>query len=424
MIKTTNDANNILHLDMNGAFAENECFHRPEIRHLPVVVAGRPELRKGIVLAKNSHAKKYNIKTAETLNEARAKCPDLVVCPPNYPLYKKYCHQLFDDICSDYSDLVEIFSIDEGFINISAAKKYFKMTGPQFADLIRERVKREMGITISAGVSYNKIFAKLASDQAGTNETLVYSRDNYKDTVWQLPVTELFGVGRATARKFEMRSVRTIGDLAQKPLERLKSWLGKWGEYLWIYANGKDMSPVRPAGYESTIKSIGNGRTMPRDLITTDDVEIGFMVLCESVAARLRAHGLLASTIEIYIRDNQLFGFARQRKMPYPTCLASELFDATMQLFHDHYNMHRQPPLRSIGIRGSNVISNLTTVQLDVFSNAQQRQKEEDLARTIDALRAKFGRDVIIRAKQMKDRDLGIYDPGVFPDMPAYSVMG
>ncbi|MDL2236420.1 hypothetical protein LJC56_01095 [Christensenellaceae bacterium OttesenSCG-928-K19] len=260
------------------------------------------------------------------------------ICPPNYPLYKKYCHQLFDNICSTYSNLVEIFSIDEGFMNIRGARKLFQMTGEDFATTIRERVKREMGITISVGVSYNKIFAKLASDQAGTDETQIYGKENYKDTVWTLPVTELFGVGRATARKLDLRSVYTIGDLAQTPLDRLRSWFGKWGEYLWIYANGKDASPVRPKGYVSPRKSVGNGRTTPRDLVTVDDVEITFMVLCESVATQLRADGLLATTVEISLRDNNLMGFTRQRKLKYPTCLASELFESTMQLFHENYS--------------------------------------------------------------------------------------
>lgn len=253
----------ILHCDMNNFYASVECLHNPSIRGKPVAVCGDAELRHGIVLAKNYIAKSYGIKTGDVIWEARQKCKDLVVISANFPLYLRFS-QLARKIYERYTDQIESFGIDECWLDVTGSSCFG--TGEQIANEIREAIKFELGCTTSIGVSWNKIFAKLGSDMKKPDATTVISKDNYKDTIFKLPAEDLLYVGRTTNAKLKKLNINTIGDVAQADIEFLKMRLGKWGEYLWIFANGYDQSNVSLNGAESVIKSVGNSTTTIRDL--------------------------------------------------------------------------------------------------------------------------------------------------------------
>ncbi len=400
----------ILHVDMNSCYASIECLHNPAIRNKPVAVGGDVEQRHGIILAKNEIAKKFNIKTGEALWQAKEKCPDLVIVPPHYDRYLRFSG-MARNIYNQYTDKVEAFGLDENWLDLTGSISYLKKDGFTLAEEIRHRIKKELGITVSIGVSWNKIFAKLGSDYRKPDATTVFSRDNYKDMVWPLPASDLLGVGRATTAKLAQRRIIRIGDIANTPPEQLQRWLGKWGLYLHTFANGMDTSPVTTLGYQSAIKSVGNSTTTPRDLITNEDVRITYTVLSESVAARLRLHSLLANTVQISLRDKHLVWFTRQIKLKYSSCIATEIFKAAMHLFHSNYNLSRMPPLRSIGVRCANLIDAHSPVQLDLFESHAYRDKEENIERAVDGIRRRFGHHVILRGNLLQDKQLGSLNP-------------
>lgn len=397
----------ILHIDMNGCFAGIECLYRPDIRGKPVAVGGDAEARHGIILAKNEHAKGFGIKTGEALWQARSKCPELIIVPPRYDLYLRFS-RLARTIYSDYSDQIEPFGIDEAWVDVTGSPR-LNGGGEALANEIRERVKLELGITVSIGVSYNKIFAKLGSDYKKPDAVTVFTRDNFKEKVWPLPAGALLQVGRATNRKLSGYGIHTIGEIAQTPPQTLQGWLGKWGLILSAFANGQDTSPVARAGDEAIIKSIGNSTTTPRDLENDEDAKIIFYMLCESVAERMRENGLMARTVQISLRDKDLFSFERQIKLPMPTCLAAELHAAAMQLLRANYQW--QKPLRSIGVRAADLVPACSPVQLSMFEDTEKRNQLERLERTVDDIRRRFGHYAIGRAVTMEDKTLPSINP-------------
>lgn len=396
----------ILHIDMNSCYASIECLHHPEIRHLPVAVGGDVEARHGIILAKNELAKRAGVKTGEALWQAKQKCPDLVIVPPHYQLYLRFS-RMARAIYAEYTDLIEPFGLDEAWIDVTGSGVFGDAV--EIAETIRNRVKFELGITVSIGVSFNKIFAKLGSDYKKPDAVTVFSKDDYREKVWPLPVEELLYVGPATTRKLRARCIRTIGDLAQADPSLLHSWLGKMGYVLHAFANGNDPSPVAPLGEEAIIKSIGNSTTTPRDLTCEEDVNIIFYVLAESVAARMRENGFRAKTVQISLRDTDLFSFERQCKLESPSCLASELHDAGMRLLRDHYRFRK--PLRSVGIRGMDLVPIQTAMQLNFFEDPVRREKREQLEVAVDELRRRFGHAAVSRAVTMCDPSLGTINP-------------
>jgi DNA polymerase-4 len=387
----------ILHSDMNNFYASVECAHRPEMRNLPVVVGGDEELRHGIVLAKNYLAKATGIRTGETLWQARQKCPGLKVLPPNYPLYLRYA-KFARQIYADYTSRIEPFGLDEAWLDVSGEN------GECVANEIRARIKRELGVTASVGVSYNKIFAKLGSDIKKPDATTVISEDNYKAVAWPLPVDELLYVGRATRQKLQRIGICTIGELAQTPAPLLRGLFGKVGDVLHTFANGFDDSPVMQMDEESLIKSIGNSTTTPRDLVCDEDARIIFYVLSESVCARMREHGFLCRTVAISVRDNELMRFERQVKLSKPSCISGEIAAAAMQLFTQHYRWPK--PVRSVGIRCTDLMPANTPMQLSLFGNETNRVKQEAMDRAVDDLRRRFGHFVIQRASVLADAPL------------------
>ena len=396
----------ILHVDINNCYASIETLHRPELRGKPVAVGGDVEARHGIILAKSNEAKKYGVKTGEALWQARQKCPNLIILKPDYALYLRFS-RLIRGLFSAYTDQVEPFGLDEAWLDVTGSTHLFG-TGVKIAEDIRQRVKKELGVTVSVGASFNKIFAKLGSDMKKPDAVTVITREDYKQKVWPLPAEELLYVGRATQRKLNSRCITTIGGIARTDPELLHDWFGKWGYVLYAFANGADTSPVSRAGNEAVIKSVGNSTTTPRDLLNLLDAKIIFYNLAESVAARLREQGLKGRTVQISVRDNALASFERQMKLPQSTCLASEICAAAMALLERNYAWEK--PLRSIGVRATDLTGAFDDVQLTMYGDELQRERQERLERTVDDIRRRFGHYAIARAITKLDATLGQFD--------------
>lgn len=395
----------ILHVDLNNFYASVECLYRPELRDKPVAVCGDAEARHGIVLAKNYPAKAYGVKTGDVIWEAKQKCPGLVTVPADFGKYLRFS-RLARAIYGDYTDQIESFGIDEAWLDVTGSTALFG-NGETIAAAIRRRVREELGITASVGVSWNKVFAKLGSDQQKPDATTVITRENFREIVWPLPVEELLYVGRSTRRKLANRAIFTIGDLARRDVMDLRRLLGVWGETLWNFANGLDTSPVRHSGEESTVKSIGNSTTAVRDLVNSDDVKLIVYVLAESVAARLRKYGLKCTTVAIAVRDTDLYWFERQGKLGTPTCVAGDIARKAVELFAANYRWEK--PIRSLGVRASGLVTATGSVQLDLFG--PDKAKAESLERVIDTIRRRFGHYSIQRAAMLLDRRLTGFNP-------------
>lgn len=398
----------ILHSDMNCFYASVEMLFHPEWRERPMAVGGDEEARHGIILAKNEPAKRYGVQTGEPLWQARSKCPDLIISPAHFDRYWKYA-RLARELYLEYTDQVEPFGLDEAWLDVTASRVLFG-GGMDIAEAIRGRVERELGLTVSVGVSFNKVFAKLGSDYKKPNAVTEFSAENFRERVWPLPVSSLLFVGRATTKKLAKFGVHTIGDLANMPVETLQYELGKNGLSLWASANGMDTSPVARFGEQPPVKSVGNSQTTPRDLICEDDVRVVFWGLCESVAMRLREKGLLARTVTISLRDNELVSITRQMALTRPTNLAAELHRAAMALFRRHYSFGR--PLRSIGVQGSELVTlEDAAFQLDLTGEEARRVKLETLEKSMFSLRSRYGNLTVRRGAQLLDRALGGLDP-------------
>ena len=395
----------ILHSDLNAFYASVEMLYRPELRGKPVAVGGDVEQRHGIILAKSELAKKAGVKTGDAIWQAKQKCPGLICLPPDYKKYLRFS-RLARAIYADYSDRIESFGIDESWVSLTGSTHLFG-DGIQVADIIRRRMREEVGITASVGVSFNKIFAKLGSDLKKPDATTIITPENFRSVVWPLPVEELLYVGRSTKTKLNNRGVLTIGDLAGRDVHDLRLLLGVWGETLWNFANGLDESPVAQSGEESFIKSVGNSTTTPRDLVNENDVKMVAFVLAESVAARLRRHGLKCRTVAIHVRNNELFSFERQGKLPVPSFLSSDIARRSMELFRQHYTWDK--PIRSLGVRGADLVTADGSVQLDLFD--RDARELEELERTVDILRQRFGPYSIQRCALLEDTKLTGFNP-------------
>lgn len=395
----------ILHADMNNFYASVECLYHPELRGKPVAVGGNAERRHGIILAKNEEAKRYGVQTGEALWQAKQKCPNIIFVPPHFDRYLKYS-RLAREIYSEYTDKVEGFGLDEAWLDVSGSKELFG-DGRKIADKIRERIKYELGVSVSVGVSWNKVFAKLGSDMKKPDATTCIGKKDFQKIVWPLPVEDLLYVGHATKRKMKNCGITTIGQLACADVNMLNYLFGKVGYMLWCFANGLDTSPVSNIGAKSFIKSVGNSTTAPRDLMTEEDIKIILYLLCESVAERLREYGFVASVIQISIRDNQLYSYERQKRLKYPVSNAKELFQASFRLFQIN---RPEKPVRSLGVRACSLSEGQYT-QLSFLEDVKNTQRQEMLERTIDDIRRRFGHFSIQRGIMMTDTDLSGLDP-------------
>ena len=394
----------ILHCDMNGFFASVELLAHPELKNTPMAVCGDPNSRHGIILAKNELAKGYGIVTAETVWQARKKCPGLVLVGPHHDKYKEYSRKI-NQIYMDYTDMVEPFSVDESWLDVTASGKLFG-TGVEIANTIRERVKKELGLTLSAGVSYNKIFAKMGSEYKKPDVTTEITRSNYKELLWGKPVGELFFVGWATAEKLATIGIKTIGDLASTNTKTLEGLLGKQGAVLYNYANGFDESPVALYNQREKIKSVGNGITFKRNLQGIDDILTAVTSLSDTVGSRLRNYQMKAYGVKVDIKDPNFKVISRQKQLELPTNLASEIRKASMEIIKASWNL--SDPIRLLTITAINLDDETVEEQISIFAPITEgRIKGESIERTMDDIRHKFG-DSAISFGQVIDNDLGI----------------
>ena len=393
----------ILHIDCNKFFASVECLHRPELRDKPVAVGGNEEKRHGIVLTCNQIAAGYGVKTAEPLWQAKRKCPELVIVPPNYQLYLRFS-KLTREIYEEYTDLVEPFGLDECWLDITHSLNREKV-----AEEIRERVKRELGITVSIGVSWNKVFAKLGSDYKKPDAITVFSRENYKELIYPLPVGNLLYVGKATTKKLNARGIFTIGDLAQSDPQYLMSFLGKNGFMLSQFARGTESSCVACCEDTRDLKSISNSVTASRDLVSLEDIKLTLMVIGDCVARRLREHGFKCKTVCLCVRDKNLNSYTRQCKLITPTSLSKTLVEESMKLFIE--NTPQPFAIRSIGIAAADLTDREGAVQFDLFGEAQNLEKLEKLENTIDGLKHRYGSGCVKNASLLKDKELTDFEP-------------
>ncbi len=397
----------ILHSDLNNFYASVECLRNPEIMDKPVVVVGSKEDRHGIVLAKNMLAKGLGVKTGDVYWEAKQKCGDtLVEVQADFSTYINVSREV-RKIYEDYADRIEAYGIDECWLDVSSSLKLFG-NGREIAEIIRERIKKEIGLTVSIGVSWNKIFAKLGSDMKKPDAVTEITPENYKTKVWTLPVEDLLYVGRATQQKLNRIGIKTIGDLAQADEQTLVNLLGKWGSYLHTFANGKDESPVTKIGEEESIKSIGNSLTVYRDLVDDNDVEPVIYLLADSVCARMREAGLnKARTVHVYARANNLVGYQKQGKLPRPSGTVHDVAKTAFKLFKEVFPWEK--PVRSLGISVSDFL--FGNEQLDLFGDLEKDEKQKRLDNAIDKLRAKYGNNIIQAAivyndPKLKDLDI------------------
>lgn len=385
----------ILHCDLNSFFASVELLSHPELRQQPVAVCGNPENRHGIILAKNEPAKKYGVKTAETIWQAKGKCPDLILLPSHHGEYRKYS-RLVNALYEQYTDLVEPFGIDECWLDVTGSMHLFGGSGQAVAERLRMEVKERFGLTISVGVSFNKIFAKLGSDYKKPDAVTVISRENYRDIVWPLPVTDLLFVGHSSAGILSRYGVHTIGQLAAFDRGALAQLLGKQGEQLWLYANGLEDSPVTPAGTYVPPKSVGNGETFSHDLLGFEQLHEGLRPLAEQVARRLRKHHMKCTGVQLTIRDPHFRDICRQRPLPAPTCTALDLIHTAAQILRDCWP--EGAPVRALTLTAISLVpEDQASEQVDLFdcTAPQRRAKRETLERTMDQLRSKYGQDKI-----------------------------
>ena len=395
----------ILHCDLNCFYASVELLSHPDLRDVPMAVCGDPQSRHGIILAKNEPAKKFGVQTAETIWQAKKKCPDLVLLPPHHDLYREYSRKV-NAIYDEYTDLVEPFGIDESWLDVTHTLHLFGGDARALADALRERMKRQLGLTLSVGVSFNKVFAKLGSDYKKPDATTVISRENWNELVWPLPVGDLLYVGGAARKLLKQYGITTIGQLAACKPEMLETLMGKMGTQLYDYANGLDRDPVRSRYDTEPVKSVGNGTTFPQNLTTREQVHAGIAVLADSVASRLRHAGLYAGGVQVTVRDPQFHDRSRQRQLAAPTHLIRDLTDAAMELL---YELWKPPsPIRALTVTAIHLVQEGEAYeQMDLFSSGPGKEKQEKLEGAMEQIRKKFGADAIVfgAARPEKEED-------------------
>ena len=386
----------IFHIDQNCYFASVEMISRPELRSVPMAVAGDAKARHGIILAKNELAKKYGVKTAEAIWQAEAKCPGLVIVDAHHEKYEFYSKKL-REMYSEYTDKVEPFGLDECWLDMTGIAEDYS-EAEQIALEIRDRVKNEFKLTCSVGISFNKVFAKLGSDYKKPDATTVFSDANWKEKIWPLPVSDLLFVGKHTAEKLLLINIKTIGDLAKADADYIGRYLGKSGIALWEYANGLDDSPVAEAGYRRVPKSVGNSTTTSEDMTSDRQIERTLHMLSESVASRLRRHMLKGSVVQITVRDRDLYIYEKQRILYESTDDAMTIYSAARALFRESYDWNKG--VRSIGVRCTKLVRSDSGEQMSIFSEVNKTERESKLNKTIDDINRRYGSGVIKSAAE------------------------
>ena len=395
----------IFHCDLNGFYASVELLSHPDLRDVPMAVCGDPHSRHGIILAKNEPAKKFGIQTAETIWQAKKKCPDLVLLPPHHKLYREFSKRV-NAIYDEYTDLVEPFGIDESWLDVTHTLHLFGGDATALADRIRNRIKQELGLTVSVGISFNKVFAKLGSDYKKPDATTLISRENWKEIVWPLPVGDLLYVGGAARKLLKQYGITTIGQLAGCSQEMLETLMGKAGTQLYEFANGLDQAPVRSRYDAEPVKSVGNGTTFPQNLTTREQVHAGIAMLADSVATRLRHYGLYAGGLQVTVRDPEFQDRSRQCQLSAPTHLIRDLTETATELVHQ---LWKPPaPIRAITVTAIHLVpEGQAYEQVDLFTPVPKKDKQEKLEGAMDQIRKKYGSGAILfgAAKPEKEED-------------------
>ncbi|MCR4861171.1 MAG: DNA polymerase IV [Ruminococcus sp.] len=399
----------ILHVDCNNFFASVESIYDPSLRKVPCAVSGSKQDRHGIVLAKNELAKKFGVKTGDTIWQAMEKCPGLRTVEPHFDRYNKFS-KLFKGICFEYTDLLESFGIDECWLDVTGNRK----DALTIAEEIRCRVKSAYGLTVSVGVSFNKIFAKLGSDMKKPDAVTVITEDDFREKVWGLPAEDMLGVGRATLKCLRGHGVYTIGEIACTGAETLRSWLGKSGEELWKYAAGLDNSRVMRFDEKTPPKSVSSGYTPYRDLENENDVRILIYALSENVAAQLRRHGLCCRTVSINVRDKELNHICRQGHFSCTISDSSRIAEKALELFRSSCGI--SAPARSLTVCASDLVPYTEEVQLDLWGETQREERRDNINRAVDSIRKRYGYGAVCHAVTMQDKRLGMFDPKLIGD--------
>lgn len=389
------DDRTIFHIDVNSAYLSWEAVNRlqygsgTDLRDIPSVVGGDEASRHGIVLAKSIPAKKFKIQTGESIWEARQKCPNLVVVPPHYDLYMQ-CHKAMLDILDDYSPTIQIFSIDECFLDYTNMKAIWG-DPLDAADAIKDRIKKELGFTVNIGISNNKLLAKMGGDLEKPDKTLTLYPDEIQKKMWPLPVEDLYMVGRATAPKLHQMGIYTIGQLAAADIELLKYKLKSFGQLIWDYANGIEDSQVTK-GSRPPIKGIGNSTTISFDVDDKRDAYKVLLSLTETVCMRLRQAGFCTRLVAVHIKTNEFVSSSHQKKLDTPTDSTTKIYETTCRLFDQ---LWKGKPIRHLGIRVAELCSN-DFIQLTLFEKYNEKKKQLDDA--IDNIRLKYGSKSVVRS--------------------------
>ena len=395
----------ILHCDLNCFYASVEMLYNPELRNIPMAVAGDIENRHGIILAKNVLAKRYGIKTGEVIFKAKNKCPDLIICKPNYDNYLYYSQRV-KSLYYEYTDKVESFGLDECWLDITGSIKYFGSINKIVSEILN-RVKEEIGLTLSIGISNNKIYAKLASDLASEDNYYVIDK---KEEIYHLPANTLLGIGKSTDKLLKSYGINTIRDIACADINHLKNILGRWGETLYYFSNGYDLSEVKQYEEEDLIKSIGNSSTSIRDLMNIEDIKMMLKILSDSVASRCKDAGLYYKVVHLSLRNNKLETRTIQKKLNENSNLADDIYNNALKLFND--NCDFKYPYRSIGVSVSKLSFKKDISQIDLFNqdniySLKELKKEE----AIDTIRNRFGYYKISSLSLIQDRELTHFNP-------------
>lgn len=384
----------ILHSDINNCYASIECLYDESLRGKAVAVAGSVEARHGIVLAKSESAKRCGVKTGDTVWQAQKKCRDLIVVPPHFDRYVKYS-ELVRGIYRRYTDEIEPFGLDEAWLDVTGSRSLFG-DGVQIANDIRTRIREEFGLTVSVGVSFNKVFAKLGSDMKKPDAVTEITRQDFREKIWNLPVADMLGCGRATVQKLKQYGVYTIGQLAACDVRFLTNVFGKGGEMLWRYANGLDAARVCPDGFVPVSKSIGHGATCVRDLQTPREVWLVMLSLSQEIGRRLFAEHLAATAVQISVKNNALFVRQYQHPLPLPTQSAFELAQAAFSLFQSVYRW--ELPVRAVTVRAISLTDDAAPIQTDLFSDFARHTQQEKIDTAVRNIRARYGKGSIFNA--------------------------
>ena len=405
----------ILLCDCNNFFASCEMLERPELRHVPMAVAGDPERRTGVVVAKNELAKKYGVKTTDTLYAAKRKCPDIVFVPPRHDYYEQVSRKV-NAIYREYTDLVEPASIDESYMDVSVYTGGSWRDAEALADELRDRVRGEIGVTISVGVSFCKVFAKMGSEMKKPDGTTVIGPGDFRDVIWPRPATDLLYVGRSAGDILKKHDIFTVGDLARADAELLERLLGKGGEGLRRCAAGLDDAPVRRWDQREEIKSVSRGMTFRRDLVAEEEVRAGLSALCDDVATQLRRSGMKGSVVQLQIKTPRLTTVSRQVSLPYCVCTRHEILDAAMELIGANWRVGPDDPIRALTVGVTHLIrageASEQTSLFDLIDGGEPhsraaREKQERLEAAVDRIRSKHGASAISAGWNGGD-DLGI----------------